>query len=116
MQMPRSVVPLNDLGRVNSDLRDEIDAAVRRVLDSGWYVLGPENEAFESELAAYLDVDECIAVANGTDALQIALTAVGVQPGDRVLMAANAGGYASTATRAIGAVPVYADVDLLIIS
>lgn len=82
-----------------------------RVLDSGWYVLGPEHDAFEAELAAYLGAPTAVGVGNGTDALQLAMLALGVNPGDAVLTAANAGGYASTAARSIGARPVYADVD-----
>src|SRR5436189_612169 len=53
----------------------EIDAAIRRVTDSGWYILGPEVEAFEAEFAAYLGVNYCIGVANGTDALRLAIRA-----------------------------------------
>lgn len=82
-----------------------------RVLDSGWYVLGPEHDAFEAELAAYLGAPTAVGVGNGTDALQLAMLALGVNLGDAVLTAANAGGYASTAARSIGARPVYADVD-----
>jgi dTDP-4-amino-4,6-dideoxygalactose transaminase len=104
-------VPFNDLGRAERGVRRDIDAAVARVMNSGWYVLGPENEALETELASYVGVPNCVTVGNGTDALQLALTALGVSQGDAVLTAANAGGYTSTAARAIGAVPVYADVD-----
>ncbi len=104
-------VPFNDLGRGVAETRPAIDAAIARVLDSGWYVLGPEHDAFESELAEFVGVDHAVGVANGTDALQLALAGLGVQDGDQVLTAANAGGYSSTAIRALGAMPVYADVD-----
>lgn len=104
-------IPLNDLRRDSDAIAPDLEVAMDRVLKSGWYVLGPENEQLEVELAEYLGVGHCITVANGTDALQLALTAVGVTTGDTVLTAANAGGYTSTAARAIGAVPVYADVD-----
>ncbi len=104
-------IPFNALGRATAAVRPALDAAIARVVDSGWYVLGPEHDAFEAELAAYVGVHEAIGVGNGTDALQLALTALGVDRGDAVLTAANAGGYASTAARSIGAVPVYADVD-----
>jgi aminotransferase EvaB len=104
-------VPFNDLGRGTELLRPQIDEAIARVLSSGWYVLGPEHNAFEAELAEYLGVRHTVAVGNGTDALQIALSALGVTAGDTVLTAANAGGYTSTATRSLGAVPVFADVD-----
>lgn len=85
-------------------------AAVARVLQSHWYILGQELNAFEAEFARYLGVTACVGVANGTDALELALRAAGVCPGDAVVSAANAGFYSSTAIRAIGAVPLYADV------
>lgn len=84
--------------------------AASRVLASARFVLGSEVASFERELAAWCGARECIGVANGTDALELALRAVGVAPGDRVAMAANAGYYAATAARAIGAVPLFVDV------
>jgi dTDP-4-amino-4,6-dideoxygalactose transaminase len=104
-------VPVNDLGRAVAARRPEIDAAVKRVLDSGWYVMGPEHDAFEQELAEYVGVAAAVGVANGTDALQLALAAAGCRPGDGVITVANAGGYTSTACRALGLRPVYVDVD-----
>jgi aminotransferase EvaB len=104
-------VPFNDLGRGAAASRGDLLDAVTRVLDSGWYVLGPEHDAFEAELAAYLGAPAAVGVGNGTDALQLAMLALGVGAGDTVLTAANAGGYSSTAARSIGARPVYADVD-----
>jgi aminotransferase EvaB len=104
-------VPFNDLGRGTQLLRPQIDEAIARVLSSGWYVLGPEHNAFETELSTYLGVNHTVAVGNGTDALQLALTSIGVVAGDTVLTAANAGGYTSTAARSLGAIPVFADVD-----
>jgi dTDP-4-amino-4,6-dideoxygalactose transaminase len=83
-------------------------AAVTR---SGRYVLGPEVEAFESELAAYLGVRHCVGVANGTDALTIALRALGVKPGDEVVLPSLT--FYATAEAAVnaGATPVFCDVD-----
>lgn len=104
-------VPFNDLGRGTSALRTEIDEAIARVLSSGWYVLGPEHDALESELSDYLGAGDAVLVGNGTDALQLALTSVGVTAGSTVLTVANAGGYTSTAARSLGAIPVYADVE-----
>lgn len=104
-------IPLNDLKRGALLQRDELIAATERVVASGWFVLGPENQAFESELAGYLGSGEVITVANGTEALMLAMLGLDLGPGSRVLTAANAGGYTSTAARAIGAVPVYADID-----
>jgi dTDP-4-amino-4,6-dideoxygalactose transaminase len=104
-------VPFNDLSRRPPDLLRALTESVARVVDSGWYLLGPETEAFEEEFAAYCGASGCVGVANGTDALELALRAIGCRPGDEVILTANAGNYATTACRAIGATPVYADVD-----
>jgi aminotransferase EvaB len=105
-------VPVNDLSRAIDAQRAEIDAAVAEVLDSGWVVLGPQVSAFEEELATYVGAAHAVSVANGTDALTLALTALGCRAGDLVATVANAGAYSTTAIRSIGAVPVYVDVDL----
>jgi dTDP-3-amino-2,3,6-trideoxy-4-keto-D-glucose/dTDP-3-amino-3,4,6-trideoxy-alpha-D-glucose/dTDP-2,6-dideoxy-D-kanosamine transaminase len=93
----------------------ELDGALRqaadRVLASRRYVLGAEVAAFEREFATYCGVSECIGVANGTDALELALRACGVGRGQRVATVANAGYFACTALAAIGAEPVFVDVD-----
>jgi len=89
----------------------EIDAAVRRVLESGRYILGPEVEAFEHEFAAWLGAGGAVGVANGTDALELALAAVGVGPGDRVATAANSVSATAAAIAALGAVPVFCEVE-----
>lgn len=105
------LVPVADPRRAFEAQRGELLAAVTRVLDSGRYVLGLEHELFESELAAYLDVQHCVGVASGTDALQIALAAIGCVEGDEIVTVANAGFYASAAARAGDLHVVYADVD-----
>ena len=101
---------INDLKRHTDPLRDELDAAVRRVLDRGWFVLGPEVAAFESQFAAWCGTPHCVSVGNGTDALELALRAVGVEAGDPVVTVANAGLYGTVAILAMGAEPVYVDV------
>ena len=105
------MIALNDLARHHAPLRAELEAAMARVHDRGWYILGPEVEAFEREFAAYLNVGECVAVANGTDALELALRALAVGSGEAVATVANAGMYATTAIRAIGALPAYVEID-----
>lgn len=110
--MRQSITPFNDLGRGTQKIRSEINSAVARVLDSGWFVLGPEHDALESELAAYVGVKHAINVASGTDALELALAAVGVERGDYVVTVANAGAYTTTALLLLDAIPVYSDVDL----
>lgn len=103
-------VPLNQLARGIGSRRSEIRAAFDRVLASGRLVMGAENEALEQELNDFLGVEHSILVGNGTDALEIALTTLGVAQDAPVLTVANAGGYAAAAIRQVGARPVYVDV------
>ena len=76
-------VPFNDLMRGTDSIRAELDAAISRVVSSGWFVLGPEHDAFESELAAYVGTAHAINVGNGTDALELGLAALGRKALDR---------------------------------
>ena len=78
-----------DLKNVNERFRGELDAATKRVLDSGWYLLGKECEAFEREFAAYCGVKHCIGCANGLDALKLIIQAYGIGAGDEVIAPAN---------------------------
>jgi aminotransferase EvaB len=105
------MIPINDLSRVSPALRDELAASLQRVLDRGWYILGPEVTAFEAEFAAYCGIAHCVTVGNGTDALEIALRSLRIGSGDLVATVANAGGYSTTAIRATGAKPRYVDID-----
>jgi len=110
MNSSASTIPFNDLSRTPVGLMREIEAAVARVLASGWYVLGPEHDAFEGELAQYIGSQHVVLLGNGTDALELGLAALGVTLGDRVITVANAGAYATVAMRLLGAIPVFADV------
>jgi dTDP-4-amino-4,6-dideoxygalactose transaminase len=107
----RSLLPVADPQRALVAGSIEVTQAFHRVIASGRYVHGEEHAAFENELAQYVGVRHCIGVACGTDALELALHAVGCQPGDEVLTAANCGAYASVAARNAGLRPRYADVD-----
>jgi dTDP-4-amino-4,6-dideoxygalactose transaminase len=102
---------INDLRLHNSAIAGELQAATTRVISSGWFALGPEVAAFETAFAAWCGAPWCCGVANGTDAIQLGLRALGVKRGDEVIVAANAGMYSSIAILAIGAEPVYADID-----
>jgi aminotransferase EvaB len=104
-------VPFNDLSRTPADVASQIRAAIDDVIASGWFVMGPQHRALEEELSAYLGVRDTVLVANGTDALELALAAVGVGQGDLVVTAANAGAYTTIAARLLGAVPAYADIE-----
>ena len=83
------MIPFLDLKAPHVELRAEIDAAIARVVDSGWYVLGPEVEAFEAEYAAWCEARHAVSVANGLDALHLALRALDVGPGDEVIVPSN---------------------------
>ncbi len=102
---------INDLGRHNGPLLDVLRPAMEAVLQRGYYILGPENRAFEEEFAAYLGIPAAVAVGNGTDALELSLRALDVGPGQEVITVANAGNYATTAILSVGAIPRYVDVD-----
>jgi len=104
-------IPINDLKRHHDPLANELADAVKRVMSRGWYILGPEVEAFEAEFATYCGVPFCTGVGNGTDALELALLALGIGPGCEVATVANAGMYGTTAILRAGAKPVYVDVD-----
>ena len=106
-----TAVPFVDFRAHVAAQRAEIDAAIARVLDSGWFILGPEGEAFERELAQALGARDAVAVANGTEALQLALVALGVGPGDEVVTSPMSAAFTALAVMAVGARPVFADVD-----
>ena len=105
-------VPFNVLAPGVQAIRSELEAAMGRVLDSGWFLMGPELEGFEREFAAYHDPRmHAVGLGSGTDALRIGLLALGVEPGDDVLITANAGVPPVAAVVAAGARPVFCDVD-----
>ncbi|MEA2383963.1 MAG: hypothetical protein QOH72_3934, partial [Solirubrobacteraceae bacterium] len=104
-------VPLFDTATPLAPLRAEIDAAVAGVLDSARYILGPEVAAFEREWADYCGAAHAIGVGNGTDALTIALRAMGVGPGDEVVVPSFTFYASAEAIPPTGATPVFCDVD-----
>ena len=104
-------VPLFDTATPLASLRSEIDAAIARVVDSSKFILGPEVAAFEREWAAYCGTSEAVGVANGTDALTIALRALGVGPGDEVIVPSFTFYASAEAIPPTGATPVFCDVD-----
>ncbi len=104
-------ISLFDTATPLAPLRSAIDTAIASVLDRGAFVLGPEVEAFEREFAAYLGVKHAIGVANGTDAITIALRALGVGPGDEVVVPSFTFYATAEAVVTAGAKPVFCDVD-----
>jgi dTDP-4-amino-4,6-dideoxygalactose transaminase len=108
---PGLQVPFNELVSQTAALRDDLDAAFARVLGRGRYILGPEVEAFEAEFAAFIGARYAVGVASGTDALEIALRALGVGLGDEVIVPALTAAPTALAVLASGASPVFADVE-----
>lgn len=106
-------VPFLDLRAGYLALKPEIDVAVARVMDSGWYILGPEVEAFETAFSKFCKAEHCVGVANGLDALILSLRALDVGPGDEVIVPSNTFIATWLAVSAVGAVPVPVEPDPL---
>jgi dTDP-4-amino-4,6-dideoxygalactose transaminase len=105
------MIPVTDLKRPEQEIRSEIDAALARVARRGRFVLGPEGEAFERAFAAFCGSAHCIGVGSGTDALQIALMACEIGPGDEVITVSLTSVATVCAVERIGARPVLVDVN-----
>lgn len=105
------LIPFLDLGAAYRELSSEIDAAVARVLASGWYIGGEEVSAFEHEFATYCEAKYCVGVGNGLDALILSLRACGIGPGDEVIVPSNT--YIATwlAVSAVDAIPIPVEPD-----
>ena len=104
-------IPAFDLTRQYASLKEEIDGAVRRVVESGQFVLGEEVEALEVEVAAFLGASHAVGVASGTDALHLVLRAAGIGPGDEVLVPAFTFIAPAEVVVYCGATPVFVDID-----
>ncbi|OWU66750.1 erythromycin biosynthesis sensory transduction protein eryC1 [Roseovarius sp. 22II1-1F6A] len=104
-------IPFLDLGAAYRELQPKIDAAVQRVLANGWYILGPEVDAFEAEWAEFCGAEHAVGLANGLDALTLALRALDIGAGDEVIVPSNT--YIATwlAVSAVGATPVPVEPD-----
>ena len=109
--MTTQAVPFLDVGATYASLSDEIDGAYRRVMESGWFLLGPELETFEADFAAYSGATACAGVGSGLDALTLALRVLDVGPGDEVIVPSNT--YIATwlAVSAVGAIVVPVEPD-----
>src|SRR3954471_14443521 len=104
-------VPLFDTRTPLEPLRADIDAAIAGVVDGGHFILGPNVSAFEAEFAAYCGAEHAIGVANGTDAITLALRALGVGPGDDVVVPSFTFYASAEAIPPTGARPAFCDVD-----
>lgn len=106
------MIPFLDLKSINLRQKEDFQAALNEVLDSGWLILGKQTEAFEAEFASYCDANYCVGVANGLDALYLVLKAWGIGAGDEVIVPSNT--YIATwlAVSQVGATPVPVEPDL----
>lgn len=105
-------VPFLDLNRMHNPIRTQLNEAYHRVMDSGWFIMGPELAAFEMEFAAYSNVKHCIGVGNGLDALHLLLRAYGIGPGDEVIVPSNTFIATWLAVSQCGATPVAVEPDV----
>lgn len=105
------MVPFLELKPAYLELKEEFDAAYQRVMDSGWYLLGSELEAFESEYASYCGTTHCVALGSGLDAITLSLIACGVKPGDEVLVPSHTFIATWMAVSHAGATPVPIEPD-----
>jgi dTDP-4-amino-4,6-dideoxygalactose transaminase len=104
-------VPFNDLSAEGSPWAEDVRGAVSRVLRSGWFILGPEVQAFEREFAEALGARHAVSVGNGTDAITLALLGLGIGPDDEVVTSPLSAAFTSLAISRLGARPVHADVE-----
>ena len=107
------MIPFLDLGRSHAPIRSLLDEAYHRVMNSGWFIMGPELEAFESEFARYCGVKHCIGLGNGLDAIRLLLLAHGIGPGDEVIVPSNTFIATWLAVTECGATPVPVEPDPL---
>ena len=108
--MSPSVIPLVDLATQSRAIKEEVLRRMSDVIDAGRYILGQEVEEFEQQFAEYCQVDHCVGVANGTDAIHLALRALDIGPGDEVITAGNSFAATPFAIAYAGATPVFVDV------
>jgi dTDP-4-amino-4,6-dideoxygalactose transaminase len=103
-------VPFQDFSRQHNSVGSELNEAFIRVRQREWYILGPEVEAFEEEFARYIGANYAVGVANGTEAIQIALLALGIESGKEVITTGNTAVPTATAIRSAGFTPVFSEI------
>jgi len=107
----RLTVPFSDFATAHDELRDEVESAIMRVVNSGRYIMGRELAAFEEELADWIGVGTVVGVGNGTDALALAFLALGIKPGDEIITTDMTALPTISAIQQVGAVPIPVDID-----
>lgn len=104
-------IPSNSFDREYLFFKDDVQSAINRVLESGWYILGKECDSFEKELSTFMNVPYCVTVANGTDAISLALRAHGIGQGDEVITTSMTAYPTIVGIVETGAVPILVDID-----
>lgn len=107
-----TIVPINDLSRWDSSERNRIESRVQAVVKSGHFILGSNTAELEGLLSSRLNGMNVMCVGNGTDALAVSIVGLGLQTGDKIVTAANAGGYATGVILRLGCIPILIDVDI----
>ena len=105
-------IPFVTFRPMEKELNDELRGAFNRVFENSWYIGGREDEAFEAAFAEYCNVEYCVGVGNGLDALMLALKALGVGEGDEVIVPSNTFIATALAVTYVGATPVFVEPDL----
>ncbi len=105
------MIPFSDLKLQYLSLKEELDASIQRVLDSGWFILGQEVDAFEEEFAAYVGARHAVGVGSGTEALHLGLLACDVGPGDEVITVSHTAVATVAAIDLTGARPIFVDIE-----
>ncbi|MBI5234451.1 MAG: DegT/DnrJ/EryC1/StrS family aminotransferase, partial [Deltaproteobacteria bacterium] len=105
------MVPFFDLKAQYLSIKDDIDSAIKDVIDSGWFILGKKGEVFEAEFASYIGSRHAIGVGSGTEALHMGLLSLGIGQGDKVITTPNTAIPTVSAIRFAGAVPLFVDID-----
>ena len=104
-------VPFNDLNRIHSPIRAQLDEAWQGIVNSGGFIQGPHVQAFEEEFAHYCSVEGAVGVSSGTDALLVSLMALNIGPGDEVITTPFTFFATAGVIHRLGATPVFADID-----
>jgi len=105
------MIPVSDTKRQYLSIKKEIDSAIQKTIDKGWFILGENVEAFEKEFAGYLGAKHAVGVGSGTEALHLALVAIGIKEGDEVITAPNTAVPTVSAISFANAKPVFVDID-----
>ena len=105
------MILMNDFKKEYHAMKPAVGKAIKQCLESGWYILGSEVATFEKEFAEYIGTKYCVGVANGMEAIQITLIALGIGKDDEVITVANSAVATTLAITNIGATPVFADIN-----